>query len=92
VKSQARTLPKKQDEARQEEDQWLESVLGRCMVSKGEKDKAEAARPKQPDQGSDVDGEEAGDAGERAADGAADEAGKQEKKPPQLPPWLRGRR
>lgn len=33
--------PKKKDEARQQEDDWLESVLGRCMVGK-EKDKEKA--------------------------------------------------
>mmetsp|Transcript_19114 Transcript_19114/g.43427 ORF Transcript_19114/g.43427 Transcript_19114/m.43427 type:complete len:296 (+) Transcript_19114:109-996(+) len=65
----------KKDEAREEEDEWLNSLMGRCMVSKDDK-KPEAAS--------------GGDGSPEGAEGAAPaEAPKAPVKA--LPPWLRRR-
>lgn len=70
--------PPRKDEAREEEDDWLDSVLGRCMVPKGSKTAGQGA-----DQA--AAGDENGKAG---AEGAPAPAEKPKAKST-LPPWLR---
>lgn len=71
------------DGARVEEDAWLESVLGRCMIAKPE---PAAPAPAAEASGGGGEAAEGGEGGEGSPKAAAP------KKPPSaLPPWLRKR-
>jgi len=72
--------PPKRDEAREQEDDWLDSVFGRCMVPRPAK--AGQGAGAAPDEGGE--GLPAGDGGAEAAPAAA-----KPKPQPALPPWLR---
>jgi len=69
----------KAKEAAKEEDDWLDSLMGRCMVSSQKEEKAPA-----PAQG--------GTGGTGGADGGYKEAETKPKGPVQAPPWLRSTR
>lgn len=75
---------KARDEARKDEDDWLASVLGRCMVSK-EKESGGAGGD---GDGKTSEGAEEGASGQAGADGEAAE-GAPKKAAAVLPPWLR---
>mmetsp|Transcript_105695 Transcript_105695/g.340900 ORF Transcript_105695/g.340900 Transcript_105695/m.340900 type:complete len:309 (+) Transcript_105695:117-1043(+) len=73
----------KKDEAREDEDEWLESVLGRCMISNTEKAKPVAG---EATEGGGAGSNEAGVV-QPNGEGATENAPKKPTK--QLPPWLR---
>merc|ERR1719336_606458 len=77
----AEVKPKKRDMAQEDEDDWLSSVMGRCMVPKKEERPEKGDAPASAAEGAPADGEGEGEAKPEPKPKAKDKKN--------VPPWLR---